>query len=87
MGCEITPVGFAESENKIYNIVNNKLILNSRENPISVEIYNVSGSKVLKSFIPSGSGIIDLSNLKKGVYILRIYKDSKLVISEKVILR
>ncbi|MFZ8846315.1 MAG: S8 family serine peptidase [Candidatus Hydrothermia bacterium] len=87
IGCEITPVGFAESENKMYNIVNNKLILNSRENPISVEIYNVSGSKVLKSFIPSGSGIIDLSNLKKGVYILRIYKNSKLAISEKVILK
>jgi hypothetical protein len=56
------------------NPSNNNLTIKSANNPLTtVEIYNVTGQRVLNfNFSQSISEIMDVSNLTSGVYLVRI---------------
>jgi len=70
--------------NKIYYNLNNKLLFNTK-NPVSLKIYNLSGYKVLEKAIPSGNSKVDISSIPNGIYILRVYENNKVIISDKII--
>jgi len=85
IGCSpITPVKSNEKQNKIYEKIGNNLILNAQK-PMLVRIYNSSGYKVLEQFIPAGTSKVDISNFPKGAYIITIYEENKLKLTNKLV--
>ncbi|MEO0224117.1 MAG: S8 family serine peptidase [candidate division WOR-3 bacterium] len=84
IGCSVTPVKSDEKQNKIYEKIGNNLIFNAQK-PMLVRIYNSSGYKVLEQFIPAGISKIDISNFSKGAYIISIYEENKLKLTDKIV--
>ena len=64
-----------------------KIIFNKRYDNLILEIYNISGEKQLYSQYESASEIgINKSNLKAGVYFLKIVSSGKLLLNDKIII-
>jgi hypothetical protein len=55
------------------------------ENNSKIEIYNVQGQLVHRQIILSRSITIDMSKYHKGVYFLRLLKNDKTIMTEKLI--
>ena len=73
-----------ENAVKIYpNPVKNLLHIVS-EKPVRIELYGLSGQLLYTNDLPV-NGVLDLSALESGKYILRVYKDEELILTEKII--
>ena len=84
IGCTVTPVKFNEKQNKIYERIGNNLVFNAQK-PMLIRIYNSSGYKVLDQFIPIGTSKFDISSFPKGAYIITIYEENKLKLTDKIV--
>jgi hypothetical protein len=60
--------------------------IKTNNNIISVSIYNMSGELVKKEHFYDNSGSLDLENLTKGMYILRVENSSKYFISKRILI-
>ena len=86
-GSELYPVGISEnSKNPLTRVfafpnpVYNKLNINIR-NISKVEIYDISGRKILKS----NKEAIDVSRLRHGLYIIKVQDNNKVYYSEMIL--
>lgn len=62
-------------------MINSNLASNRR----SVQIFNVLGQTINKSYLSSGKNEIDISGQVNGIYFINIYEDNRLVSQKKII--
>lgn len=84
-----------ELENEFLSIypnpVNSKLNIDFKTNnfsDIEIELYNISGKKLLSTDVGQSqkSVAIDVSKLIKGIYVLKVYNQGKLISFKKIII-
>jgi len=77
-------------DNNVQLFVNNKekqIVFNSDLQNLDIEIFNVQGISLLKKhFANSANGVLDISNLRAGVYIAVVRSNKQQVITQKIVL-
>lgn len=63
----------------------NKSSINNTPN-VYAEIYSLTNSELLKSFALEGEEtIVDIQDLKKGMYVLRVLENDEVILTERLI--
>ncbi len=81
----VTPIS---TDERTYSISKNYLSLNLEPSnaPMTIKIYSIDGKLILSRYYSSTKSIkLDISSLKKGVYIVNVYSNKSKIINEKFI--
>jgi len=73
---------------RIYlNPARNELIISGLKSGLTVQIFNVDGQKIMAVETTGNEQAIDLSNIKDGVYLIRVNNDKKIIFSDKMMVK